>query len=521
MANLVPLEKAPAVLADRAQQIRTAFGHVDMVADSGDGFTIAPDYPRWLVETVKTADRWSPEHVSAGPAVLYWYRTSPRSLSPLRPSILITPTDPPFTMTGMTLTLLDSEGRLQEFHAVPAQHDPPQGSTPSPPWPAVFDAAGLPMSSFAPAEPEWTPRDFADTRMAWTGARANRPDIPLRVEAAAYRGTIVSVYIIGPWSRASRMTPLTQSALNRALSTFSTMLWMSVLGGAVLFARHNMRANRADRRSAARLAATFLIAPVVAWTVGGHHLSGVADEAQGLVRIVGTGLIGAAIVWTLYLALEPYGRRFWPDGLLGWTRLFSGHVRDPRIGREILVGAALGAVLMMIDLFRAASPPLFGQPSAIPVLGASVDTLIGPGRLVIEWMQQFYNSVQTALIIVMLFVLMKLLVRHTLVAAILLTLIGGVAAGSNLPTGGPVWINAVAQVAAIALMTFAIVRFGLLVTAVLLLVDNIPTAVPFTTHGGAWAVTPGRLSMLLVLAIVGFGFYAARAGQPLFGKFEV
>jgi hypothetical protein len=116
---------------------------------------------------------------------------------------------------------------------------------------------------------------------------------------------------------------------------------------------------------------------------------------------------------------------------------------------------------------------------------------------------------------------MKLLVRHTLVAAILLTLIGGVAAGSNLPTGGPVWINAVAQVAAIALMTFAIVRFGLLVTAVLLLVDNIPTAVPFTTHGGAWAVTPGRLSMLLVLAIVGFGFYAARAGQPLFGKFEV
>ena len=30
------------------------------------------------------------------------------------------------------------------------------------------------------------------------------------------------------------------------------------------------------------------------------------------------------LLWSLYLALEPYGRRFWPDGLLGWTRLFSG-----------------------------------------------------------------------------------------------------------------------------------------------------------------------------------------------------
>jgi len=338
------------------------------------------------------------------------------------------------------------------------------------------------------------------------------------MEAAAYRGNIVSVYIIGPWSRASRMTPLTQSAINRVLGTFSTMLWMSVLLGSVLFARHNVRANRADRRSAARLASTFLIAQVVAWAVAGHHMSGVADEVQSLLKVVGNGLLGAATVWVLYLALEPYGRRFWPDGLLGWTRLFSGHLRDPRIGRDILIGAALGGVLMLIDLFRAAAPPLFGRPAGVPVLGASVDTLIGPGRLVLEWTQQFYNSVQTALIIVMLFVLMKLLARRTFVAAGLLIVIGTIATGSNLPPGGPVWVNVVAQLAAVAVITFAIVRFGLLVTAVLLLIDNIPTAVPFTTHGGAWAVTPGRLSMLLVLAIVGFGFYAARAGQPLFGK---
>jgi hypothetical protein len=47
-----------------------------------------------------------------------------------------------------------------------------------------------------------------------------------------------------------------------------------------------------------------------------------------------------------------------PDGLLGWTRLFSGHVRDPRIGRDILIGSVLGGVLMILDVLRGIGPYL-------------------------------------------------------------------------------------------------------------------------------------------------------------------
>jgi hypothetical protein len=39
-------------------------------------------------------------------------------------------------------------------------------------------------------------------------------------------------------------------------------------------------------------------------------------------------------------------------------------------------------------------------------------------------------------------------------------------------------------------------------------------------HGPAWAALPGNLSVLLVAAVACFGFYAARAGHPLFGKFD-
>jgi len=40
------------------------------------------------------------------------------------------------------------------------------------------------------------------------------------------------------------------------------------------------------------------------------------------------------------------------------------------------------------------------------------------------------------------------------------------------------------------------------------------------THGPSWAALPGNLSIALVVAVACFGFYAARAGQPLFGKYE-
>ena len=83
-----------------------------------------------------------------------------------------------------------------------------------------------------------------------------RSDIRLRVEAAAYRGRPVSFLIIGPWLQASRMDALPQTRLAAVLSTFGLMFWMAGLLIGAVIARHNLRTNRADRRSAARLLQT-------------------------------------------------------------------------------------------------------------------------------------------------------------------------------------------------------------------------------------------------------------------------
>jgi hypothetical protein len=247
-------------------------------------------------------------------------------------------------------------------------------------------------------------------------------------------------------------------------------------------------------------------------------VSGVVEEVSGVFRVGGSLLLQGGILWVLYLALEPYGRRFWPDGLLGWSRLLSGRVRDPRIGRDILVGSALAGVLLLIDLFRSLSPLLIGRPPGVPTLGGEVEVLSGFGWLVGTWTDQMYGSLQTALIIVFLLVVVRLLVRRTWLAVIIGIGILVGASGGGVPAGGVGWLYYLAQFMAIGVITLAIFRYGLLVTVVMILMDNIPSAVPILPNGAPWAALPGNLTLALVVGLACFGFYAARAGQPLLGN---
>ena len=66
----------------------------------------------------------------------------------------------------------------------------------------------------------------------------------------------------------------------------------------------------------------------------------------------------------MYVALEPYVRRFWPDGILGWSRLLSGYVRDPRVGRDVLIGCVFAAVMTLPELAYGLAAPAAGLPAA-------------------------------------------------------------------------------------------------------------------------------------------------------------
>ena len=57
-------------------------------------------------------------------------------------------------------------------------------------------------------------------------------------------------------------------------------------------------------------------------------------------------LFSGMVVWVFYTALEPYVRRLWPDTLISWTRLLDGRLRDPLVGRHVLIEGLAGVVFI-------------------------------------------------------------------------------------------------------------------------------------------------------------------------------
>jgi hypothetical protein len=219
----------------------------------------------------------------------------------------------------------------------------------------------------------------------------------------------------------------------------------------------------------------------------------------------------------MYLAIEPYARRIWPDGLLGWTRMLAGHLRDPRVGQDILIGVVFGCLSSFLEALRIAVIPKLGLPPPRPQLGARLSMLLGSGRLVGQLSSWTYGPMQSALFIALAFVGLRFLVKNdwlALSAGLILLLVIG-------DRGAPI-ADGVGWVTFFYLLLylptyFALLRFGLLVVVVALVVDSMLTSVPVPLQLSTWAAGPFEWTVVSLFGLIAFGYYAARAGQPLFG----
>jgi serine/threonine protein kinase len=372
----IPLSKPAPVLADRSEEIRTAFGYADTPADQASGFYYESDYFSWAASHGGT-NHWSELSTGRPPVVRFWYRTSPVTLVPVNSLGSVSPTDPPLLLHGMVKMTVDTKGRLLRFEAAPPQIENVGETAPPFDWRKAFAAAGIDPSSFTDAPPSRTPATYADERRAWKGTLPET-NIPIAIEAAAYRGRPVLFDIVLPWVKPSREP--------EALSSNSEWILISVLlAAAAVAAWGNLRRGRADRRGAFRLAAFMTLLLSAYWAVSPHVPAGFEEQQRFFAR-VGIALFIGAVMYLVYLGLEPFVRRLWPTMLVGWSRVLSGRVRDPMVGRDAMVGVACGATLALLGLLPKLLPPLLGHPSPpprLPELGAvmgargAIATLLG------------------------------------------------------------------------------------------------------------------------------------------------
>jgi len=517
------LELTPEVLTQKAREVVSRLGYPGRPADSDYGLYLDGDFQDEVEKNDKPGPNWD-QVLTARPSLLeYWYRQSPDDLladqfrdTLLTPGI-VTETDPPTVLSGMINLHLDPQGRLTYFQAIPPEklqtNQPAAGalavSAAAPfDWNLLFGAAGLDASKFQPTTSTWNPLAAPDTRMAWTGVWPGSTR-PLRVEAASFQGKPVFFQLIGDWTKPQRMVSTGKKSLaEKAKSIIEIVVLVGGLIGAALLARRNYLRGRGDRQGAFRLAITIFILEIAMFICRAHFAT-VGDTIWLSIITICTALFISAAIWMLYMAVEPWVRRQWPKTIVSWTRLLAGSFRDPVVGRDILLGVALGVVWILVFQIRQIFMMHMG---ASPGLG-SVDALMG-GRLALGgWLQQWPQSIQSTLLFFLLLLGLKALLRNQWFAATVFVAIFAVPRGlaSNYPS-----VELPALILVFAIAVLIVIRFGLVPLAIAIFTIDMLANVPFSADFSSWYMTTSVLALVSVVAIAGWGFYHSLGGRPLF-----
>jgi hypothetical protein len=509
VTSLVPMPKPPLLLAERAKDILGAIGYQPGI-DAAQGFVPA----NFLGYAGKHRELGTSQRLASGvPAALhFWYRGSPTVMVPQEARDQVTQDDPAFEISGMSLVVLDPEGRLVRMAVVPPQLDPGWQAQHAD-WKPLFDAAGLDIRAFTPAAPEWTPVVYADTRQAWTGPMPGIAGQQLRMEGGSYRGKPVYFHPVAPWTTSSRM-PGTIAERQRVSFTAAIMqiIVVSIFVAAALIARHNLKKGRGDRRGALQLTAVVMMSAVGVWLLDNKH---VADPTLETSRFfTGQPLWAAGLLWLLYLAVEPYVRRFWPSTLVSWSRLMARQWRDPLVGRDVLFGVALGLVIRVLAVGSdyAAARLGYAWTPDVPDLQELMSVAMNFART----LNHVFNAVVNAIFAVFVMVLLKMVVKRewlaSAIAVVLATLLI-----VRVGDGESRLIDYTTALLVISLIVLTIQRLGLVAVTVMFFVIYLMANAVITLDTSRWFFADSLIQLLIPAALAAYGFYASRGGEPLFG----
>jgi predicted Ser/Thr protein kinase len=517
MVSQVAMEHPPEVLVEKSRDLARVLGYTAKPMGTAHGFGYDPDYLQYVERVDKSSARWEHRLGRMQPsAILFWYRQSPRPLVPEAfPLGTVDPGDPPPIVSGMVSVVLDPQGRLVQFDAAPPQIDTASAEVSPPDWKPLFDAAGLDISRFSAATPQWTPLGICDARAAWTGVLSSGPSSPVHVEAAAWRGRPIYFQIVGPWTRPERMQSFMLTGSIKAVAVSVLILTGFLLVAAVLLARHNILRERGDRRGAMRLAGFTGCVFMLMWLFGGSHVASLS-ELLLFFGALSCALLLASGVWILYMAVEPLARRRWPHSMIGWNRLLAGGVRDPLVGRDVLVGLTLGTAAALVSKVHQLVLLGFGSTPSVTV---HPGCLLGVVGTLAAFLTLIPNCVIQALVWFVLIFVLRLVLRRDWLAAGAFVLIYAVLSAVA-TTSSPV-LAALFTAVSTGLLLFTMLRFGLVALIASFFVVVLMQMFPLTADFSVWYAGASLFALLGVAALAAFAFHASLAGRPLFGDAEL
>jgi hypothetical protein len=229
---------------------------------------------------------------------------------------------------------------------------------------------------------------------------------------------------------------------------------------------------------------------------------------------VGYNLFLAANLWLVYVGLEPYVRKHWPDSIITWSRLLRGRFRDPRFGRDILVGGTMGGVFGLLSradellAWTVGGAPSLPQATNMTQLGSIAGalglTLDTPIHALLQVMQGVF-----------VLLLLRLVLKRIWIAGLGFVLLIGLMSGAS-EAPNPVFTWVVMAISVGVVLT-VLVRFGLVAGTIGLCLTNL-LGLGIGGNLTVWYAPSFLIPFFAALALLTYGFHTALAGQPMFGS---
>ncbi len=487
------LDKPPDALVEKAQNILLLTGQDGKSVDQAYDFWFDENFARYIERYQPKQHQWERLGQARPGAVFFWYCQSPDYFVSTDYLSIVTPDATGKLSAGTKQVWLDVLGRLKRLEIIPQPGDSSSASTSVANFASLFTAAGLDIGKFTSVPPALTPPAYADARYAWEGAYPEEPQVHVRVEAASLNGNPVSFRIIEPWEALIPAPP----SIGPTYVTFQTLLLVTLVSGSLFLLSWNLHEGRGDRRGASRVAIFFGILEIVISLLVAHHVPQLQIELELLSRILGSVLVHATLVWIIYVALEPYVRRIWPETVISWSRILTGRIADSLVGAHILIGMVIGVAYMLLDQFKNMVPEWIGRAPALPRVDVKVRMLAfsSPFSTLLFTMVE---AVAASLLCLLLLVLLRLILRSRWLAAV--AFIPIVAAVSvRWRAADP--LNWFFESSMAMLLMLALVRFGLVTTIAALFTAWSIWNQPITSDLTTWYARSTVVEFVMVVGL--------------------
>ena len=506
-------DRSPEMLAARAEQVLTAFGYPSPPADHAGFFVFDQTYLSARASH-GTGQSWQGiEKARPGP-LLFVYRGGQQALVATQyAQMMFAPADvgrvaagdPPLNLPGMTRVTLDRQGRLTEFVAVPPDKED-SDATRNFDWSTALGAAGLDATQLRPGKPRWTAPVDSDAKRAWDGSYADQADVSFHIEAAAFRGKPVWFAVLGGWYQPHAPELPPPSGLSGVIWT-TLVIGSAMMVALVAMARRNLRLGRSDRKGAVRLAVITYFGLATALLVRADHTASLVDEVALVMNIgVQAGFFGLD-VWLIYIAFEPFGRRRWPQLMISWSRLLAGRLRDPMVGRDLLLGMLGGITMVLVIQLSIALPSGF-MHTQLPPIARTITTLTSNRHLVFFFLDATYECFVLGIgALALMFLFERVLRVHLLAHLASFAFFGLIVTAGNLATASPEGLLFA------AIWYLLLIRVGVLAASTAIYVMQVLLVLPLTLDMHVWYAERTLIAFGLLGALLVYAFWISLGGK--------